>query len=187
MPKPLRSEFNSTIAILKAQALVSCHPATALEYNRDWMLDKLRQQLSMMQKTLKRRSKSQQEQFMPKLEQHRQLSEKLKHVPASASTFRGLEGSACRIYYYLIGQTLPRPYTFARRSRRPSEDAFNAFLNYGFAILYTRVEEALLEAGLNPYLGFMHRDGYQHKSLVYDFIEPFRPASYWCPHFTDHL
>jgi CRISPR-associated protein Cas1 len=31
-------------------------------------------------------------------------------------------------------------------------------------------------AGLDPYVGFMHRDDYNHKSLVYDFIEPYR---YW--------
>ncbi|RME95204.1 MAG: CRISPR-associated endonuclease Cas1, partial [Bacteroidetes bacterium] len=57
---------------------------------------------------------------------------------------------------------------------RPAEDAFNAFLNYGYGVLYSRVEKALMIAGLDPYLGFMHRDDYNQRSMVYDFIEPYR-------------
>jgi CRISPR-associated protein Cas1 len=51
---------------------------------------------------------------------------------------------------------------------------FNAFLNYAYGVLYARVEKALMLAGLDPYAGFMHRDDYNHKSLVYDCIEPYR-------------
>ena len=36
------------------------------------------------------------------------------------------------------------------------------------------VEKSLILAGLDPYVGFLHRDDYNHKSLVYDFIEPYR-------------
>ncbi len=29
-------------------------------------------------------------------------------------------------------------------------------------------------AGLDPYVGFLHRDDYNQKSMVFDFIEPYR-------------
>ena len=29
-------------------------------------------------------------------------------------------------------------------------------------------------SGLDPFVGFLHRDDYNHKSLVFDFIEPYR-------------
>ena len=41
-------------------------------------------------------------------------------------------------------------------------------------MLYSRVEKALLLAGLDPFVEFMHRDDYNQKSLVFDFIEPYR-------------
>ncbi len=40
--------------------------------------------------------------------------------------------------------------------------------------MYARVEKSLMLAGLDPYVGFLHRDDYNYKSLVYDFIEPYR-------------
>jgi CRISPR-associated protein Cas1 len=49
-----------------------------------------------------------------------------------------------------------------------------AFLNYGYAILYNKVEKALLLAGIHPHIGLMHADGYQRKILVFDIIECFR-------------
>jgi len=37
-----------------------------------------------------------------------------------------------------------------------------------------KVERALVIAGLDPYIGLLHTDNYNKKSLVYDFIEPYR-------------
>jgi CRISPR-associated protein Cas1 len=145
-----------------------------MECVRSWLLEKLMLQESFLRDLLRYRSKAEQQRWQPKLSQLQGLRAKLETAAPEPATFRGLEGSAGRILYYTLGQLLPDRYRFVRRSRRPAQDAFNAFLNYAYALLYVRVETALLEAGLNPYIGFMHRDDYQYKSLVYDFIEPFR-------------
>jgi len=86
----------------------------------------------------------------------------------------GLEGTAGRLYFETINYVLPQPYQFNGRSSRPAKDSFNAFLNYAYGILYTRIEKALILAGLDPYVGYLHRDDYNQKSMVFDFIEPFR-------------
>ena len=91
-----------------------------------------------------------------------------------ADTIRGLEGTAGRRYFELLSGLTPKRYRFSGRSMRPAADAFNAYLNYGYAILYNRVEKALMIAGVEPYLGFLHRDGYNQKSMIFDFIEPYR-------------
>ena len=91
-----------------------------------------------------------------------------------ADTLRGLEGTAGRLYFQTLSALVPEPYRFAGRSFRPAADAFNAFLNYGYGVLYARVEKALMIAGLDPFVGFMHRDDYNQKSMVFDFIEPYR-------------
>ena len=164
---------NSTTLIQKAQLMMSIQPQ-GMEYARTWIAQKLESQEALITRLLNYRSTKDRAMYQSKLERMAQLRQKLLVMPASAASFRGIEGSAVRIFYYLLGQFLPKRYSFARRSRRPAQDAFNAFLNYAYALLYVRVEEALLEAGLNPYIGFMHRDHYQYKGLVYDFIEPFR-------------
>jgi len=55
------------------------------------------------------------------------------------------------------------------RSCRNSET-----LNYCYGILYSLVEKACILSGLDPYVGFLHTDNYNKKSLVFDLIEPFR-------------
>lgn len=66
-------------------------------------------------------------------------------------------------------------YRFEGRSRRPAQDIFNLFLNYGYGILYRITEKALIEAGIHPYAGFLHGLAKKQKSMVFDFIEAFRP------------
>ena len=89
-------------------------------------------------------------------------------------TLMGLEGAAGRAYYESLSPLLPEKYRFNGRSRRPARDEFNAVLNYMYGILYSQVEKALILAGLDPFVGFLHTDNYNKKSLVFDFIEPFR-------------
>jgi CRISPR-associated protein Cas1 len=86
----------------------------------------------------------------------------------------GLEGTAGRAYFQCISGILPEKYQFDGRSRRPAKDPFNAVLNYCYGILYSLVEKACILSGLDPYVGFLHTDNYNKKSLVFDLIEPFR-------------
>ncbi len=86
----------------------------------------------------------------------------------------GLEGTAGRAYFQSLSKIMPEKYRFNSRSRRPAKDAFNAVLNYCNGVLYSLVEKACIIAGLDPYVGFMHTDNYNKKSLVFDLIEPFR-------------
>lgn len=87
----------------------------------------------------------------------------------------GTEGTIARIYWQAIGTTLPQPYTFNKRSRRPALDFYNAATNYLYGMLYTVVESALFAVGLDPYLGILHVDEHQKPTLAFDLIEAFRP------------
>ena len=91
-----------------------------------------------------------------------------------APMLRGWEGQASRIYFSTINTFLPEQYRFSVRSQHPALDITNAFLNYGYGILYGRVEGALIKAGVDPYIGILHRDDYNRPVLVYDIIEMYR-------------
>jgi len=89
-------------------------------------------------------------------------------------TIMGIEGSGGRIYFEALSMLLPDRFKFSGRSRNPARDEFNALLNYAYGVLYSKVEKACIIAGLDPYVGFIHTDHYNKKSLVFDLIENYR-------------
>jgi len=171
------SKMGSTSLIRKKQ-LVASLDTSALKYTKVWLNQKVQNQLDFIKDLKKHRAKH-----------HVYLTEKInritalqasiqaieaKHIDEVAPTLRGLEGTAGRLYFETMSFVLPKQYRLDGRSARPAKDAFNAFLNYAYGVLYSRVEKALIIAGIDPYVGFLHRDDYNYKSMVYDFIEPYR-------------
>lgn len=101
-----------------------------------------------------------------------------------AAGLRGWEGAAGRRYFEALAEFLPPAYAFRGRSQRPATDPFNALLNYGYGMLYGKVEGALIRAGIDPYVGIFHRDDYNRPVLVYDVIERYRV---WVDYVVVHL
>ena len=96
------------------------------------------------------------------------------YVQELAPSFRGWEGAASRVYFDVISKSLPYSMQFNGRSQNPATDVFNCLLNYGYGILYGKVESALIRAGLDPYAGVFHREDHNRPVLVFDVIEVFR-------------
>lgn len=63
---------------------------------------------------------------------------------------------------------------FEHREHKGAQDLVNSMLNYGYAILYTRVWQALLAARLNPFESIIHVKREGKPTLVYDMVEIFR-------------
>src|SRR3990172_8896068 len=95
-------------------------------------------------------------------------------IDDNRSSIMGIEGSGGRIYFGALSSLMPDRFKFDGRSRNPAKDEFNALLNYSYGVLYSKVEKACIVAGLDPYVGFIHTDHYNKKSLVFDLIENYR-------------
>lgn len=95
-------------------------------------------------------------------------------VQEIAPKFRGWEGFASRIYFETLNMFLPDRFRFEKRSQHPAVDVVNAMLNYGYGMLYGKIEGMLIKSGVDPYVGVMHRDTYNRPVLVYDIIERYR-------------
>jgi CRISPR-associated protein Cas1 len=91
-----------------------------------------------------------------------------------APQLRGWEGTASKIYFEQMNAFLPENYRFKERSQHPAMDIVNAMLNYGYGMLYGKIEGSLIRAGIDPYIGILHRDEYKRPVLVYDVIEKYR-------------
>lgn len=89
---------------------------------------------------------------------------------------RGLEGQAGAIYFGVFGRCIRNPaFSFTGRTRRPPRDPINAMLSFGYTLLGTVMESAVLRVGLDPMVGAFHSPEYGRPSLVLDLIEEFRP------------
>jgi CRISPR-associated protein Cas1 len=84
------------------------------------------------------------------------------------------EGSSGRLYWSGVRTLLAEKHPFAGREHRGADDPVNAALNYGYGILYTQVWGAIMNAGLEPFAGFLHVDRPGKPSLVLDLVEEFR-------------
>lgn len=171
------SKPGSTSRIRKQQLEASLN-TKGVFWIKKWLAAKLSNQIDFL-KRLKSHRPTIAEKMQTKIEAITRLKEKIEKQEASKieeieGTLRGLEGTAGRIYFQMLNTLLNKKYQFAGRSFRPAEDQFNAFLNYSYGVLYSRVEKTLVISGLDAYVGFMHRDDYNTKSMVFDFIEPYR-------------
>jgi CRISPR-associated protein Cas1 len=171
------SKLGSTTRIRKRQLSASL-ATPGLKWVKQWLCNKLENQANFLN-DLKKHRINLRDFLEDKSRRILSFKEKINEVKATgvsevAESLRGWEGSAGKEYFVALSQCMPEDYRFEGRSFRPAQDAFNATLNYAYGILYNRVERALILAGLDPFVGFMHRDDYNTKSLVFDFIEPYR-------------
>jgi CRISPR-associated protein Cas1 len=171
------SRPGSTSRIRKKQLEASLNEI-GVKWVKNWLETKIDNQSGFLAR-LKKNRVGKASMLEEKIESIKGLKKKIAGLEATEISeiddrMRGLEGTAGRIYFQTLSELLSERYKFSGWSFRPAKDPYNAFLNYAYGILYSRVEKTLTIAGLDPFVGFMHRDDYNTKSLVFDFIEPYR-------------
>lgn len=93
-------------------------------------------------------------------------------------TLRGIEGSAANIYFSVFNElitTQKEDFPFSERNRRPPLDNVNALLSFVYTLITHDVRSALESVGLDPAVGFLHRDRPGRPGLALDLMEEFRP------------
>jgi CRISPR-associated protein Cas1 len=91
---------------------------------------------------------------------------------------RGIEGDAARIYFDMFDHliiTQKDTFYFRDRNRRPPLDNVNCLLSFIYTLLMHDVRSALESVGLDPAVGFLHRDRPGRPGLALDLMEEFRP------------
>jgi len=89
----------------------------------------------------------------------------------------GLEGDAARQYFSVFDELIlqnKKDFFFTERSRRPPLDNVNALLSFVYTLLTNDISAALSASGLDPFIGFLHKDRPGRRSLALDLIEEFR-------------
>lgn len=92
-------------------------------------------------------------------------------------TMRGLEGEAAAIYFGVFDHLILQQkdgFVFQKRSRRPPLDRVNAMLSFAYTLLVHDVSAACQSIGLDPQVGYLHRDRPGRPSLALDLMEDLR-------------
>ncbi len=84
----------------------------------------------------------------------------------------GIEGDAANVYFSVFNELLrSTDLTFGGRVRRPPTDPVNALLSYVYTLITHECSSALQGVGLDPYVGFLHKDRPGRLSLALDLLE----------------
>lgn len=93
--------------------------------------------------------------------------EKLRGEEGRGALF-SFEGRAANLYWSALKLFLADEIEFPGRTGRGAKDPVNVLLNYGYAILFARIETTILSCGFLPFAGFLHADRPGKPSFVLD-------------------
>ena len=94
------------------------------------------------------------------------------------NVLRGFEGEAAHTYFSVFDHLITsqkEDFIFRERNRRPPLDNVNCLLSFLYTLVLHDVRSALESVGLDPAVGFLHRDRPGRPGLALDMMEEFRP------------
>jgi len=102
---------------------------------------------------------------------------------ASVPETMGMEGDAASVYFGVFNELLRGSgFAFGGRVRRPPTDSVNALLSFAYTLITYECASALQGVGLDPYVGYLHKDRPGRVSLALDLLEEFRAS--WADRFV---
>lgn len=168
---------NGNVLLRKLQYRLSDDPASSAKIARSFILAKVYNSRWILERVT--RDHPQRVDVDSIKESCRMLAEQMKAIAIceDLEVLRGLEGSASERYFSHFDQMIlneDERFRFENRNRRPPTDRVNAMLSFLYALLSNTCASALQQAGLDPYVGFLHRDRPGRISLALDLMEEFR-------------
>lgn len=109
--------------------------------------------------------------FISAIEQH------IEQVPLAQDVqeLMGLEGNIRQTYYKAFPIILGDQYDFNKRVKQPPDNAVNALISFGNAMVYTTCLTEIYRTQLSPLISFLHEPGERRYSLALDLAEIFKP------------
>lgn len=113
-------------------------------------------------------------------EASKKIGNSLEHLQSDLplNVLRGIEGEAAHTYFSVFDHLIisqKKDFLFQERNRRPPLDRVNCLLSFLYTLVLHDVRSALESVGLDPAVGFLHRDRPGRPGLALDMMEEFRP------------
>jgi CRISPR-associated protein Cas1 len=175
----LEGPISGNVLLRRAQYQASDKPEDIV---KGFVLGKISNQRSVLMRSLRDYGSEMDETSKNKL---KQTIERMAFILREVSlkndgldSLRGKEGEAAMLYFQVFDLLIRSPdkaLRFNGRSRRPPLDPVNALLSFLYTLLTHDCRSALETVGLDPAVGFLHRDRPGRPSLALDLMEEFRP------------
>ena len=172
---------SGNVLLRRSQYRATDDVGTTTTLVRNLVAGKLLNQRTVVRRALRDHGRNMRPEARDRLEAcERRLSGAARRTTQTQSTaaLRGIEGEAARAYYKVFSDLVRREgpaFTFTRRSRRPPLDPVNALLSFLYTLLVHDYRSALETVGLDPAVGFLHRERPGRPSLALDLMEELRP------------
>ncbi len=168
------------VLLRRAQYKTSDAP---VEIVRGLVMGKISNQRAVLRRTMRDYGETmaadQKTKFTMVTDRMAQVLRRVSHGINDLDELRGAEGEAANLYFSLFNEMIRSPdpeLCFKGRSRRPPLDPINALLSFLYTLLTHDCRSAAESVGLDPAVGFLHRDRPGRPSLALDLMEELRPV-----------
>lgn len=189
----LSPPFSKNAVLRMAQYRSHHDMTTRCQLARRFVLGKLMNQRTMLQRFQRRQSTTEMKQS---IEQMATLLQQLVTLPLTQTNsarrlasgdnriagtpleeILGIEGAASAAYFRSFGKLLsdPKQWPFPGRVKRPPTDPVNSLLSFGYSLLTNKVASAVQLVGFDHFVGYLHSSFYGRPALALDLVEEFRP------------
>jgi CRISPR-associated protein Cas1 len=93
---------------------------------------------------------------------------------SALGSLHGFEGAGAAAFFAAFRFLLRQELGFDGRHRRPPTDPVNVLLSFGYTLLMNQVMSAVQVVGFDPYIGYLHSEGYGKPALALDLMEEMR-------------
>jgi CRISP-associated protein Cas1 len=166
------------VLLRKAQYRFSDNEKKSAEIARFFLIGKIANQKTVLQRAIRDHAEKVDVVAIQSVCTELDLELKQIEKETDLDKLRGMEGDSAKAYFSVFNNLIlsqKEDFYFKERNRRPPLDNVNAMLSFTYTLLYHDMCSALEVCGLDPAVGFLHRDRPGRLSLALDLIEEFRP------------
>ena len=173
-PYAILTYYQSINNTLHLKQLKLINSSKALAISKEIVQTKSKNQINLL-KYFSRYKKTadidEYEKIKTKIDKMNEIYKKIR-IAKDKKSLMGYEGIISS--HYWIGVRIIIGDNSFQRVTKSAKDEINQALNYGYAIIYNKVQSALIHTGVNIYHSIFHKDQPNKPTLVYDLVEEFR-------------
>jgi len=170
-------EVKGNVLLRRTQYRFADDEAKCLKIGKNIIIGKLYNSRWVLERTLRDHAMRVDEERIKRVSNF--IAERLSAIESvsSADQLFGVEGEAATRYFSVFDEmilTNKTDFYFDKRSRRPPLDNVNAMLSFVYTLMSNDVAAAISAVGLDPFVGFIHKDRPGRRSLALDLMEELR-------------
>ncbi|MEE0914519.1 MAG: type I-C CRISPR-associated endonuclease Cas1c [Ruminococcus sp.] len=169
--------YNGNVILRKTQYRYSDDEEKCTSISQNIITGKLFNSRSVIERAIRDYSASLDVSKLKKVSDDLKISMSSIEQCQNTEQLRGIEGEAASRYFSVFDDLIlqqKKDFSFLTRVRRPPTDEVNAMLSFSYTLLNSMTTSALYCVGLDPYVGFMHKDRPGRTSLSLDLMEELR-------------